>query len=360
MLFGLNEISLPIHLKLLLYHKKIQTMNVLKNVKKAILLFVIVSSFSSTNLFAQIPSEVLVKSPGLYPEGLVYDNKTGDFYTTSVAEGKIVKVTKDGKTTVFAEDKDLVSTIGLEIDTKRNRLIVCNSDPGASIKTGDATKGKLAAVVFYNLRTGEREKYIDLAAIAPQGGHMANDVTMSENGDFYITDSFSPIIYKVTKKGKASILVNDNRLAAPAGTFGLNGLVYHPDGFLIVAIYNGGKLFKVPLKNPSAIEEVQLRAKPFPTIDGVLLLNNKTIALACNNLTGANFPSAVYKLQTNDSWMSAETVGFFNTGDTFPTTLTKADGDVFVIYAKLPMLFGGIKPAAQEFEITKVKFSKKK
>ncbi|HHC78728.1 MAG TPA: hypothetical protein ENK46_02510 [Flavobacteriia bacterium] len=330
-------------------------MKALKNVQKMILLLVITGSFSSTNLFAQLPDEVLVKSPGLYPEGLVYDHKTESFYTTSVAQGKIVKVTKDGKVTVFADDKDLVSTIGLEIDVKRNRLIVCNSDPGASSKSSEATKGKLATVVFYNLKTGKREKYIDLAAIAPQGGHLANDVTIDDNGNLYITDSFSPIIYKISNKGKATILINDERLAAPAGTFGLNGLVYHPDGFLIVAIYNGGKLFKIPLNKPSDLKEIGLGDKPFPTIDGVLLLDDNTIALVCNNLSGADFPSAVYKVNTNNNWVSANTIAVFKTGNTFPTTLTKAGNDVFVVYAKLQMLFGG-KPAVQEFEITKVKF----
>lgn len=334
-------------------------MKCLISTQKILLLIIIFSSFSTTNLFSQLPDKILIKNPGLYPEGLAYDSKTESFYTTSVAQGKIIKVKKNGTVTVFADDKDLISTIGLKIDSKRNRLIVCNSDPGASIKSNDATKGKLASVVFYNLKTGKREKYIDLAKIAPKGGHMANDITIDNSGNLYITDSFSPIIYKVTSKGKASIFINDERLATPVGAFGLNGLVYHPDGFLIVAIYDGGKLFKIPLNNPSHLTKIELGNKPFPTIDGVLLLDNNTIALACNNLTTANFVSGVYKVSTNNNWLSAHTTGVFKTGKTFPTTLTKAVNDVFVVYAKLQMLFGGNNPMAQEFEIMKVKFSKK-
>lgn len=335
-------------------------MNILKNVRKGFLILVMVYGSSESNLFAQFPNSIPLKSPGLYPEGLVYDKKSEAFFTTSVTQGKIVKVTKDGKLTVFADDKDLISTIGLEIDSQRNRLIVCNSDPGASYKSTEASRGKLAAVVFYNLETGKREKYIDLTTIAPQGGHMANDVTLDEKGTYYITDSFSPIIYKVNSEGKASILINDKRLEAPAGTFGLNGLTYHPDGYLIAAIYNGGKLFKIPINNPSNLKEIELGAKPFPTIDGVLLLDSKTIAIACNNLGGADFPSAVYEISSDDNWETARTTGSFLTGDTFPTTLTKAEEDLFVVYAKLHILFGGNNPIAQEFEITKVNFSKKK
>ncbi|OJJ20398.1 hypothetical protein BKI52_18235 [marine bacterium AO1-C] len=328
----------------------------LKKAKRVMLLLIVAGNLFSANLLAQSPDQIVIKKPGLYPEGLVYHKETKTFYTTSIAKGKIVKVTKTGKVTVFADDRDLVSIVGLEIDTKRNRLIVCNSDPGVSIKSSEKTKGKLASVVLYNLKTGKREKFIDLAAIAPKGGHLANDVTVDKKGNFYITDSFSPIIYKVTKKGKATIFVNDERLRAPAGTFGLNGLTYHPKGFLLAAVYNGGKLFKIPLNNPSNIIEVELGNKPFPTIDGVLLLDNNTIALACNNFTGAEFLSAVYKVQTNNNWNSASTTATFKTGNTFPTTLTKAGNSIYVIYGKLPLLFGGNNPMAQEFEITKVKF----
>lgn len=331
-------------------------MKVFKNAKKIIVLSVIVTGLLSTSLFAQLPDQIVINEPGLYPEGLVYHPETESFYTTSISQGKIVKVSKSGEVTVFADDDDLISTVGLEIDIKRNRLIVCNSDPGASSKSSNATKGVLASVVFYNLKTGKREKYIDLGSIAPKGGHMANDVTIDEKGNYYITDSFSPIIYKVTKNGKATIFINDEKLRTPTGTFGLNGLVYHPDGFLIAAIYNGGKLFKIPIKKPSDIVEIKLGNKAYPTIDGVLLLDNDTIALACNNITGGDFPSAVYKIHTNDNWDTVKTISAFETGNTFPTTLTKMDNDLFVMYAKLQMLFGGNNPIAQKFEITKVKF----
>lgn len=327
-----------------------------QKVKRIVLLLIAAGSFFSPSLFAQSPDQIIIKKTGLYPEGLAYHNEAGAFYTTSVAQGKIVKVTKAGEVTVFADDKELISTGGLKIDAQRNRLIVCNSDPGVSIKSSKKTKGKLASVVLYNLKTGKREKFIDLGAIAPKGAHLANDVTIDKKGNLYVTDSFSPIIYKVTKKGKASIFVKDERLRTPAGTFGLNGLTYHPDGFLLVAVYEGGKLFKIPLNNPSSFKEVKLGHKPFPTIDGVLLLDNNTIALACNNSNGKGFPSAVYKIQTNNNWYSATTKATFNTGDTFPTTLTKAGNSIYVIYAKIPRLFGGNNPVVQEFEITKVKF----
>lgn len=333
-------------------------MKYLKNIKKAFWLVVVVN-FSVMNITAQISDEIVIKEPGLYPEGLVYDSKSEVFYTTSVAEGKIIKVDKYGNSSVFVDDKDLISTIGIELDRKRNRLIVCNSDPGVGGKSSSETKGKLASVVFYDLKTGKKDRYFDLASIAPPGGHLANDLTMDDKGNLYITDSFAPIIYKISEKGEVSIFINDQRLAAPTGTFGLNGLVYHPEGFIIAAVYNGGKLFKIPIDKPSDIKQIELGNKHYPTIDGVLLLDNETIALTSNNLTGADFPSAVYQIKTSDNWISAKTTSVFKTGRTFPTTLVRAEEDVFVLKTKLHVLFAGNNPVAQEFEITKVDFSKK-
>ncbi|MEA1785465.1 DUF1330 domain-containing protein [Arenibacter sp. GZD96] len=302
-------------------------------------------------------NQIIIKSPGLYPEGLVYDAVSESFFTTSVSEGKIIKVDKSGNFSVFAEDNDLISAIGLEIDSKQNRLVLCNSDLGVGKKSSAATMGTLASVVFYNLKTGKREKYINLTKIAPAGAHLANDVTMDSDGNYYVTDSFAPIIYKIDSSGKPSIFINDERLVAPQGTFGLNGLVYHPDGYLITAIYNGGKLFKIPLKNPTGLTEIHIANKPFPTIDGVLLIDHQTLALASNNLTGADFPSVVYKIATKDQWTTAQTTAHFKTGNTFPTTLTKAGDALFVMYAKLQMLFGGNDTVAQTFEITRVDFN---
>tara|TARA_Y100001001_G_C8014363_1_gene310950 strand:- start:4078 stop:5430 length:1353 start_codon:yes stop_codon:yes gene_type:complete len=333
---------------------------IMKNFKKTYWLVFVSINFSIAQSVAQFLDEIVIKNPGLYPEGLVYDSKSEVFYTTSVSQGKITKVDKYGNSSVFVDDKDLISTIGIELDQKRNRLIVCNSDPGVGVKSSNLTKGKLASLAFYDLKTGEKEKNIDLGSIAPSGGHLANDLTMDDKGNLYITDSFAPIIYKVSQKGEVSIFINDKRLAAPTGTFGLNGLVYHPEGFLIAAVYNGGKLFKIPINKPSDLKQIELGEKSYPTIDGVLLLDNETIALSSNNLTGADFPSAVYQIKTSDNWISAKTTSVFKTGRTFPTTLVKVKEDVFVLKTKLHVLFGGKDPVAQEFEIAKVDFIKKK
>ncbi|HEO65399.1 MAG TPA: hypothetical protein ENI73_05945, partial [Spirochaetes bacterium] len=174
-----------------------------------------------------LPSSLSINSPGLYPEGLAYDRKSHAFYISSVKKGKITKVSLDGKHQVFADDKRLISSLGLKVDEKRNRLIVCVADPGVGEKSSKSTRGMLAGLMIYNLKNGKKVKYINLGKMA-SGPHVANDLALDNNGNIYITDSFSPVIYKVNRKGKTSILMNDEKIAAPKGAFGLNGILYHP------------------------------------------------------------------------------------------------------------------------------------
>ncbi len=301
-----------------------------------------------------LPSSLSINSPGLYPEGLAYDSKSHAFYISSVKKGKITKVSLDGKHQVFADDHRLISSLGVKVDKKRNRLIVCVADPGVGEKSSKSTRGTLAGLMIYNLESGKRIKYINLGKML-SGPHVANDLALDNNGNIYITDSFPPIIYKVTRKGKTSILINDDRLAAPKGAFGLNGILYHPNGYLIVSNYATRKLFKIPLSDPSDLQEIKIDQKGFAedilTADGLVLMDPQTLILASNNLAGGS--NGVYKLISRDDWSSASVIDKFKTGNTFPTTLAKAGDQVFVLYSKLHMLFGGNKPEARSLSSEK-------
>lgn len=330
-------------------------MRILKNTRK-IFLLIVINSISITSLFAQLPNEILIKSPGLYPEGITYDIKSESFFVSSVLQGKILKVDKNGKSSVFSESEKLVSTLGMAIDKKRNRLIVCNTDPGMGMKSSESTMGKLAEIIIYNLKTGEKIKNIDLGKLI-KGPHLLNDITLDKKGNIYASDSFTPAIYKIDTKGNASILIQNGKFAPASKSFGLNGLIFHPDGYLIVGKYDQGILYKIPVKKPENFNEIKINNKTYPTIDGIKLLDDNTIALVSNNMMPGDVVPAVYKLTTNSNWKSAEIVEAYKTGkNTFPTTLTKVDGSLYVIHSNLHMLMSGNKPMAETFKIEKIIF----
>lgn len=255
----------------------------------------------------------------------------------------------------FIEDDDLVSTIGLKVDESRKRILVAVSDPGAGEKTSPQTAGKLATLGIYNLITGSRIKFVNLGALRPEGGHFANDITLDQQGNAYITDSFSPIIYKVDVDGNASILFENAEFATAPGAFGFNGIVYHPSGFLIAGFSRDRKLIKIPVNTPSAWSEI-IPDTQLMGPDGLLLSKNGKELIVVNNAGGVA-PGKVIAFSSENNWESATAGNTFTTDPVFPTTATAYKNQVFVVYAYLNRLFSGVQPPVSEFAIQKVPFT---
>lgn len=301
-----------------------------------------------------LPDQILLNDPGLYPEGLAYDPDEAVFYVSSVAKGRITKVHLDGTFEHFADDPDLISTLGLELDQERGWLWACNTDPGLSERSTEQTMGQLAEIVAYDLQTGQRVRTIKLAS---QGPHLANDLVLDDHGNVYVSDSFSPVIYRVSPEGTVSKLIEDDRFLPQPMNFGLNGLAYHPAGFLIAAKYDEGRLFKIPIDQPDNFTEIEIASGLIPAIDGVLLENADEMVLASNNLGAAAHDNAVFRLRSEDNWSSASITHETKTGaGSFPTTFTRAEGKLYIQYARLQALFAGENPPSPSFPIVEVAF----
>ncbi|WP_052732969.1 SMP-30/gluconolactonase/LRE family protein [Hymenobacter terrenus] len=296
------------------------------------------------------PDTITITRPALYPEGLAYDAANGRFLVSSFTTGAVGQVKDDGTYTTFADDAQLVSSAGIFLDEPRNRVLVAVADPGTGSRTTTATQGKLAALASYNRTTGQRLAYVDLGGLRPGSSHFANDVAVDAQGNAYVTDSFSPIIYKIDAQGNASVFLEDSRLAAPTGFFGLNGIVFHPDGYLLVAKYDDGTLYKVPLTDPSSFIRVA-SSQVFASADGLLLTDNNTLLVSTNGQL-----NTVFRVSTTDGWATAKTAGTLATGNVFPTTFTRRGTDVYMLQSYIGSLLAGQTPAVAQFTIQKVKF----
>lgn len=275
------------------------------------------------------PAVVTIEQEGLYPEGVAYDSTNGVFLVTSLTNGGVYSVADDGTFSVIVEDERLVSAIGLKVDEANGRVLVANSDPGVGMRTSEGTAGTLAALVVYDLETGEELFYVDLGALVPNAGHFANDIALDADGNAYVTDSFSPIIYLVDVEGNAEILVQDEAFAAEG--FGLNGIIYHPDGYLVVAKSEDGVLFRVPLEDPTAFTQIEVDAE-FLGADGLVLTEDGNLIVVTNT-------NGIFSLSSDDGWASATVDAELPSGDEFPTTATVRDGVVYVLDAQLGLLF---------------------
>lgn len=300
------------------------------------------------------PAVIKFESDSLYPEGVAWDAKNKRFLVTSIRKGVIGSVSDDGIYWVFAKDPRMVSAVGIKIDASRDRVLVCNADPGAAEKSSKNTTGKLAALAVFRLSTGKIIHYVDLGK-GIDGGHFCNDITIDQDGTAYITDSFSSVIYKVDVNYNASVLIDDKAFSGKS--FSLNGIVVK-DNYLIVAKMNSGQLFKIPLNNPSAFSEIKLKQK-LEGADGLIWAADGSLILIGNNNAHVGLPASaelnsVIRLTSDDDWKTARIKGQEGTGDVFATTGTLRDGQIYVMHAMLHVLFNPkTKQHLTEFEIRK-------
>jgi sugar lactone lactonase YvrE len=238
---------------------------------------------------------------GFIPEGVEYDQANGRFLTGSIAEGTIFQIGRDGSVTPFVTDKTLVSSVGIEVDEPRDRLLVANSDR-AAFEPGKPGQAKLSV---YGLTTGERLALVDLGAVigTPSSpAYFANDVTVDPDGNVYVTDTLQNVVYKVAPDYQASVL---KRFGSLEGNAQVNGIVFHEGadgGYLLVVA--DALIFKVPVANPDATTQVKV-AEPVPGQDGIVWAADGTLAAVSNK---ADAPRVV-KLKSGDDWASAQRAG---------------------------------------------------
>jgi sugar lactone lactonase YvrE len=280
--------------------------------------------------FERSDKPVTVHRPALYPETIQYDSQRRKFLVGSFREGAIYRIDEDGRASRLVDDPRLCSVLGIALDAERGQLWAVNSDLGASLKPSSAGPKQLAAVGVYDAATGAVLDYVDLASLLP-GPHLLNGLALDPEGNAYVTDSFAPAIYKVTAAGQASIFLQDPRFAGEG--INLNGLVVHPDGYLLIIKKSDGALFKVPLRNPASFSTVQAPTS-FVGGDGVTLLSGSDLLIIANQTPAATANAASW-LSSGDGWVSAKVRAVEPLGAGYPTTAVVQGQKIFVVSSRL-------------------------
>ncbi len=290
------------------------------------------SAYSQTiNMGGDDLKRIEVSRASLYPEDIKYNPITKKFILGSFREGAVYEIDMDGNARLLLSDDRLISVLGIQIDTKRNRIYLATSNLNSSIKTADNVK-KFAGLGIYDLTTGAAIGFIDLGALLPEGSmHLANGITMDDDGNVYVTDSFSPVIYKITPDAQASVFLQNDALGGKG--ISLNGIAYHPDGYFIVAKKGDGVLVKIPKDSPESFSFIEIDQN-FVGLDGVTFVNKNEIVIIANRSLGIDTNSA-YSLYSDDGWTSAKVSGSYSFGNVYPTTATIKDRKIFAIHSKI-------------------------
>jgi len=280
--------------------------------------FIIITLISVTSALAtpskggNFPDSITIKNLAQNPEGIEFDKKDNTFLLSSLNALPISKVSLDGSFKAFSSgEKFPLSSAGLQIDAKRNRLLVAGFNGTELFDNNPATKGT-AHLRIYNLETGVIEKDINLSSLAPDASaYFANDIAVDNEGNVYISDWYAHIIYKVDLEGTPSVFwTNDTGIAS-----GPNGLDYHPDGYLLVSILNVNEKFvyadyglvKIPVNDPKSTKLVEISNSGYTGFDGMVINAKGNVVGVTNNGTspGGNM---FIELSGENDWKSAKVI----------------------------------------------------
>ncbi|RYY53068.1 MAG: gluconolaconase [Chitinophagaceae bacterium] len=282
-----------------------------------------------------------------YPEGVAFDSTANVYYVSSARLGTIGKVTPQGTYSVFYADNTLKSTYGVKV--YGNKLLIAAGDANYSKFTSPDTRTKMARLLSIDSQSGKKLMDVDLSKLLP-GKHFPNDIAVDPQGNIYITDSFAHGIYKVTPEGRASVFARDKMFETMG--VGLNGIVYHPDGFLLASNTGTGQVYKIDIKDPTKVTKVQLD-QYFLGADGLLLDDNNHLTVVVN---GGN--DKIFRLESTDGWQSAILSASTLASDrfTYPSTATRFQNSTWIMNAKFSELVDSNSVPSKNFAIQKAVF----
>ena len=297
---------------------------------------------------AQKPTErISFMADEAYPEGVAFDSTANVYYVSSARLGTIGKVSPQGSYSVLYQDNSLKSTYGVKVHG--NKLIFCAGDANYSKFTSPDTRTKMARLLAVDTRTGSKLMDVDLSQLVP-GKHFPNDIAIDPQGNMYVTDSFAHAIYKVSPEGKASVFAK-SKLFQTMGV-GLNGIVYHPEGYLVACSSSTGQFYKVDIQNPENVRKVSID-QFFLGADGLLLDDSSHLSVVVNGGT-----DKIFRLESTDNWQSAKLSASTLASDrfTYPSTATRFQNSTWVMNAKFSELVDSNSVPSKNFAIQKVVF----
>lgn len=286
---------------------------------------------------AQDHEPIIINEQNLQPEGIAWDPDGERFFVGSLSQGTLFTVGFDGTLTEFVAADDFRSTVGIHIAD--GKLYVPNST--ASAFFARAARSPIDLIV-YDLETGERLLAVDLTDVyAGEGARFVNDVTADSDGNAYLTDSFQPVIYRVTPEGDAAVWVESELLRADF--FGGNGIDVHPDGYLLIANPGTGIVLKAPLDDPEAIAPVDFDKAI--SIDGMELACDGALYAVARLDVDGDERQVIARLTSDDGWRTMSVSGAVPTEGSATTlaTICADDGEtveaVYYVNAYLNNIF---------------------
>jgi Cu-Zn family superoxide dismutase len=266
----------------------------------------------ATKVFPLAPSTL-----GDNPEGVAWDRASRTFFVGSVASGTIYRA-------------------GLRDSTLRPFITPSPAAPADSAFGLKVAGGKLyvaggptGSIYVYDIATGALNARFETGA-----GGFLNDLVVTRGGDVYVTDSFRPTLWRLSRamvvagSGTPQAIPVSPEIAYTAGQFNLNGIVAREGGrSLIVVSSFSQSLYRIKLgSSPTTRTITPIQAPRLPG-DGLLIDRGRLLVV-----TGNPAQVAVLTLDRHDSRARSEGV-LTDPSLRGPSTIARAQDRYLVVNA---------------------------
>src|SRR5436190_1836473 len=116
-----------------------------------------------------LPSRILSRDVDVFPHSGDYTSWNSTFLVGSLKHGVVSAIGLDGNVRRVVDDRDLVSVQAVRVDQARGRVLVSDADYGLADRSDKDNPFLVAGVGSYDLSTGRRHWYVDLAALLADG-----------------------------------------------------------------------------------------------------------------------------------------------------------------------------------------------
>ncbi len=263
-----------------------------------------------------------IEEKGLIHEGIAFDEYGENFYVGSVRERKIFQVLAGEKALRFSKiDDGLWGVFGMKADAKRRLLWVCNGTVPEMAGFNSNAK-KQTGLFKYDL---EEEKITARYLLEESGEHLFGDLTLAANGDVYLSDSFSPTIYRLQNGADSlEVFIQDERWGSPQGiTFSTD------ENYLFVADYLSA-IYRIDLNSKEVLELPHPENAIVSGIDGLYFHKGDLLAIQNGVL-----PHRIIRVHLNEKLDEIENVSVLEANNPLfnEPTLGVPVGDIFYFVA---------------------------
>jgi Cu-Zn family superoxide dismutase len=263
-----------------------------------------------------VAGRAILEGSNVFPEGIARDGRSGDVFTGSSSEGHIYRVKAGARAQLLQAggSPGRQGAFGMKLDGQ-GRLWVAGG-PGGVVSVIDPVSGATLG-----------------QTLPPKGLHVfLNDIAIAPDGAAYVTDSFHPVLWRVSTAPGAPMAMEpwlDLRgtpIRYLPNQINLNGIVVSRDGRMLLAVQlSTGQLWRI---DPATrgVTQVRVEGGPLTGGDGLLLGERNQLVLL------RNATNEVVQLQLSDDWSAArELRRITDPRLRYPTTAAWGEGGRLIV-----------------------------